>query len=155
MTATSFSIFLIVLAAMALAVLIWMSKHQRRTLFIAVPVVLLFATTTIFSIHDLMGRPAGRLPSKDYMILDSWTDGKTIYVWHIEQGKRYPQTFELPYSTKKFKELQHAKRKRESGTPVMGRGTTSPRKGGDSAENDELQLYDFTYQQGGFGKDPS
>ena len=136
-------------------------RNVKNRLFLAVfiPAFLLFSATTIITVHDLMGKPAEKVPAKEWLFLDVWTDGKHIYVWHIERGKNYPETIKLPYDRDTYKQLSQAKQDRAAGKPMIGR---PPQKGGvkkdgnanESGPQAPFEMYHFKPQEGGYGKDP-
>ena len=155
MTPLTFIIFQITLSAIALYLLV-RNVRNGVFLFLFIPAVLLFASTTVVSVHDLMGKPTSRLPGKPWIFLDVWTDGKVIYVWHLPRGQSYPETFKLPYERETFKKLQEAKRGRDAGKTTLGRPLDGKEQGkvGDEESKAPFTLYDFTLQEGGFSKDP-
>lgn len=106
MIIVSFSAGLILLAVFAIWLAVRLvSDHHRRWLFLWVPVVLLAAASTYFTMSAVMGLPSRNLPAS-FTLLSYTKVADALYVWGIEKGEKVPRTWVLPYSRKKHEELE-------------------------------------------------
>lgn len=102
----AFSAGLIALAAFAIWLAVRLvSDNNRKWLFLWVPIILLAAASTFFTIDAVMGLPSKNLPAS-FTLLSYTRTGNTLYVWGIEKGEKAPRTWVLPYSQKRHEELE-------------------------------------------------
>lgn len=111
------SLTLLTAGGLWLAVQLARAKMYRY-LFIAVPLMLLAAVCSYFTIVGTMGWPTTTLPDEVQM-LDYRTNGKLLWVWAVPKGGTKPRTFELPYTKKGHEELEQGKQKIGKGGTVM------------------------------------
>lgn len=154
-----FSVALFVLASVALAVLIFLAKGNRRWLAIAIPIVLMTVAASVFTINGIMGLPRVASPTEKFTFLDYATDGKKIWIWIVEKGAKHPITIEQPYSKEKHKKLQEAKDAKSKGAVIVGEPTKlkdNMKKGeeGQFAAGDFV-LHQFNPVKDGIPKDPA
>lgn len=103
-----------------LAVLgIWLSVQLLREkhikwLFLWIPLILLAASSTYFTIDAVMGQPSKNLPQV-FSLLSYKVAGKTIYIWGVKKGEEAPRTWQVPYSKKMHEQLEGATKEIKGG----------------------------------------
>jgi hypothetical protein len=167
----AFSICLLIVIALFLAVLI---KNTKNTvlLMIIIPAALIFGASSFFTIKEIMGQPVQTKPTKEFMFLEYYTDGKSIFVWLIERGEKVPVTVQVAYSPKVHEQLEKARQGKKNGKTMLGKfptesdsdeegeegeeggkGKKGGKKGksgkghGGESESDSLQIYEFVPQE--------
>lgn len=111
--AFSISLLLLAVAGLFLAAHV-LQRRMYKALFIIVPIVLIAAGSTFFTISGAMGLPSGSMP-KDVRMLDYHTNGKDIWVWAIPKGGNVPRTYVFDYSKAAHEELQRGKELNQKG----------------------------------------
>jgi hypothetical protein len=156
-TPFTFALSLTVLAALLLVLLIRGVQRAWRALFVLVPLALLLAAVTIYTVNAIMARPLTELPADEFTFLEYATDGQRIFIWLAVKGKDYPLTVERPYSRKLHEELEKARAGKKQGKRMQGKvkNPKEPwqRHGSATDSEDELLIYDFVPVAGDKAKD--
>ena len=114
----------------ASAILMFVAVRSVRSVWLAasIPVALVIIATLVFTIHNIGGQPAERMPRGEFEFLSYdvvGTKKEWMYLWIIEfpDDNRLPVTLKVPYSEDGESELDKGERAVNAGRSVRGEMT--------------------------------
>ena len=137
---------LLVLTTSACVLAAWLfSSKKFKTLLAWIPLCLLAAASTFWTIDSMAGWPSSKMPST-FIPISYVTDGKVIHLWGMEKGTKVPRNFVQPYSKELHEQLEKAKQSAAKGSPMQlergGKSEEGKAAGGEQSKG-EWRLYDL------------